>query len=282
MSKSKNNTVKPNEQEEILNVLLVPISIVLAGVLITASILYSANVILERDQLVTKTTLRKVLQEELTKSQAGTTPEPNTLTPPQPVTVSEDMLNNLKSTHVLFLGDRNSKVHITEFADPSCPFCSLAAGDPAKLSSYPGYTPPLPEIEKLVKEGKASYAWVYLPTHGNGEVAAQMFYCAYEKGVFWEVHHKLMVGEGYNKVEYEVRNDVNKVNILSDYVKDIVDPEFINQCVKSGKYKEQLSKDIALASQWSVSGTPTIYVNVERAQSANFADIQALMSKYQN
>jgi protein-disulfide isomerase len=281
MSKSHNNSVKEN-QDEILNLLLVPISIVLTGVLITASILYSANVILERDQLVTKTTLRKVLQEELSKNQANTTQEPTVQAPPQPVTVSEDMLNNLKSTHLLFLGDRNSKVHITEFADPSCPFCSLASGDPSKLSSYPGYTPPLPEIEKLVKEGKASYAWVYLPTHGNGEVAAQVFYCAYEKGVFWEVHNKLMVGEGYNKVEYEVRNDVNKVNILSDYVKDIVDPEFINQCVKSGKYKEQLSRDMALANQWSVSATPTIFVNTEQAQSTNFVELQASISKYQN
>lgn len=270
---------KKQNQSEILNILLIPISIVLAGVLITVSVLYATNVILDRDQLVTKSNLRTVLREELANLNLtnNTANEPQN---PDPVIVSEEQLNSLKTSQPIVIGDRNSTLNFTEFADPSCPFCSLAAGNPNYLQNYPGYTPPIPEIKKLVQEGKASYTWVYLPTHGNGDVAAQVLYCANEKGKFWEVHDTLMVGKGYETVENQVKNDPSKVSLLSELVKEFVDPEFINSCVASGKYKDRLNRDAAVAAEWQAGGTPTFFVNVEQVIGSDFKNFESLISKY--
>ena len=280
MSKKNNKESVANNQSETLNMLLVPISIVLAGVLITVSVLYGASVILDRDQLVTKTTLRTTLRDELSNlnlSGNPTQPSPK----PTPVIVAESQLSSLVSTQGIVMGDKNSKLKFVEFSDPSCPFCSLASGNPKFLNSYPGYIPPVPEIKKLVQEGKASYTWVYLPTHGNGELAAQAIYCANEKGKFWEVHDKLMVGDGYDLIENQIKNDTSKVGTLSDYLKDIVDPSFINSCVSSGKYKDVLNKDITVATEWKANATPTFFVNIEQVNGSNFSDFSSLIQKYQ-
>jgi len=284
MKKNKKEFIKSqdsdNRVKDTLSVLLVPMSIILVGVLVSVSVLYSANVILQRDQLVTKSNLQSVVETALKK--ANLTAGDGTVNPtPTQVAVSEDFVNDVVKNQPIVMGDRNSKLRFIEFSDPSCPFCSLASGNPKYTASYPRYVPAIPEIKKLVKEGKASYSWVYLPTHGNGEVASHVFYCANEKGKFWEVHDKLMVGEGYEKVDNEVRNDFSKVNILADYLKNDVEPSFLTSCVTSKKYSSQLQNDISVASKWGAGSTPTFFVGTNQTQDSDFNNFTSLISQVQ-
>lgn len=273
------NDMSSKALKDALSVLLIPMSIVLVGVLVSVSVLYSANVILQRDQLVTKSNLQAVVSEAL--SNANLTQNTATGTTAPVVTVSDDQINNVVANQPIVLGDKTAKLKFIEFSDPSCPFCSLAAGNPDMLSSYPGYTPSMPEVEKMVKEGKASFTWVYLPTHGVGEVAAHVYYCANEKGKFWEVHDKLIKGEGYKLVESVVQNDYSKADQLAQFIKDDVDPSFMNQCVSSKKYASQLTADIAVATNFGADSTPTFFIGTDRITDSDFKSFSSSISKYQ-
>src|SRR5690348_14098605 len=109
-------------------------------------------------------------------------------------TVSMDTIKGLFSKNVIKFGDANKKLIFVEVADPSCPFCHIAAGKDAELNNQSPqfkmvadggtYVAPVPEMKKLLDAGKASFVYVYDPGHGNGEMGVRALYCAYEKGKF--------------------------------------------------------------------------------------------------
>jgi protein-disulfide isomerase len=261
-----------------LSILLIPMSIILVGVLVSVSVLISANSILERDQLVTKTNLKSIIDESLRNanlSAGGATPTPT------PVVVSQDLVDTALANQPIVMGNKSAKIKVIEFSDPSCPFCSLAAGNAKYTASYPGYIPSMPKIEEMAKQNKLSYTWIYLPTHGVGEVAAHLYYCANEKGKFWEVHNLLMVNEGYELVEATVKNDFSQTAKLADFVKGVVDRDFIMNCVNSKKYADRLTQDIALAGKFGANATPAFYVGTEAVDGSDYSAFEALFAKYE-
>jgi protein-disulfide isomerase len=182
--------------------------------------------------------------------------------------------------HITF-GDKDADLVITEVSDPSCPFCHIAGGLNPELNNGSSqfkmkadggsYVPPVPEIKKLVEEGKASFLFLYSNGHGNGEVATQLLYCAYEQDKFWEAHDKLMTKAGYDTINDVVSNDLAKSAELVKLVGNAVDGSKLQSCLDSRKYAEQPAADMALVqSLTGGSGTPTFFVNetiIEGAQS---------------
>lgn len=191
--------------------------------------------------------------------------------------VTNDQLKAIFTGDYIKFGDGNRKVLFVEFSDPSCPYCHAAGGDNTeiykslgdnfKLTSAGGtYTAPVPEMRKLVNEGKASFAWIYYPGHGNGEMGAQALFCANEKGKFWEVHDLLMSDAGYNILNNVVKNDKTKSQELTDFIKTAIDPSFVKSCIDSGKYVSRLASDTKLAADLKLTtaaqwGTPGFLVN---------------------
>lgn len=174
-------------------------------------------------------------------------------------------------------GDPNGKLVFVEVADPSCPYCHIAAGLNGALNKEVGdrftlvsdggsYVAPVPEMKKLVDAGRAAFAYIYSPGHGNGEMGTKAMYCAFEKGKFWEVHDALMTNDGYNLLNNSVKNDKAKSEELSQFLRNAFDPAEMKTCLDSGKYDARLSEDIGLARSVGVSGTPGFFVN-----EANFA-----------
>lgn len=192
---------------------------------------------------------------------------------PQQPTVSLDTIKGLFDKDVIKFGDKNRKVIFVEASDVSCPFCSIASGKNPELnrsasggrfrlvSDGGSYQAPVPEMKKLLDEGKASFVYIYFPGHGNGEMGAKALYCAYEMGKFWEVHDLLMSGAGYDLVNEKVRNDKTKSGDLAQFLKSAVDPDKMKECLDSGKYDERLNRDVSLAQSLGVSGTPGFFVN---------------------
>lgn len=116
-------------------------------------------------------------------------------------------------------------------------------------------------MEKLVKEGKASYVFIYFPGHGNGEMGTKALYCANEKGKFWEAHELLYTNAGYALMNNVVKNDKTKSQEIADFLKSAVDAEFIKSCLDSGKYDARLQSDQDLATSLGIQGTPNFYIN---------------------
>lgn len=190
---------------------------------------------------------------------------------PSAPSVSLDKIKALFADGYIHFGDANKKVLFTEISDPSCPFCHFAGGGNPELAKSSGrfqyvtdggsYNPPVTAMKQLVKEGKASFAWVYSNGHGSGEMGAQAFYCANEKGKFWEVHDLVMSNKGYDLLNSTVKNDKTKSGELAAFLAPAIDSAFMKQCLDSGKYANNISRDQQAAQALGFQGTPDFFVN---------------------
>ncbi len=208
------------------------------------------------------------LQGPSVNANAGT-PAPAAAAQPT-IKVTRDQIKDLWSKDLVKFGDANSKVLFVEVADPSCPYCHAAAGTNGTINKQVGltlvsdggtYIAPVTEMEKLIKDNQASFAYIYFPGHGNGEMAMKALYCANEKGKFWEAHNLLMTNPGYELINTTVKNDKAQSQTVANFLKQAVDPSFLKTCLDSGKYDSHLTADSSIAQSLGVSGTPGFFVN---------------------
>ncbi len=211
--------------------------------------------------------------------------------PQQPAapTVTIDQVKSAFSKSVIKFGDTNNKLIALEIADPSCPFCQVAAGKNGELNKQIGarftlvsdggtYIAPVPEIRKLVSSGKASFAYIYTPGHGNGEMGTKALYCAFEKGKFWEVHDLIMTSAGYDLMNNTVKNDKTKSQEIANFLKSAFDPSGMKACLDSGKYDGQLQTEVSLASGLGVNGTPGFFLNATPFAGAySYTDMESVV-----
>lgn len=230
----------------------------------------------------------KSLDQRLTKIEQLINPQQ------QNQKAKEIILNDVKklfTDEFIHFGDANKKLLIVEVSDPSCPFCHIAGGLNPQLAKDSGrftyqkdggnYIPPVPEFKKLVNEGKASFAFLYSNGHGNGRLATEALYCAYEKGRFWEVHDKLMTNEGYNLINEKVANDRSKANLLTEFLTEVIDSQFLSNCLSSAKYEKKLSRDERLTPSLGFQGTPHFIINTKMFQGAySYADMKSTIEDY--
>jgi protein-disulfide isomerase len=141
------------------------------------------------------------------------------------------------------------------------------------------YVPPVPEFHKLVDSGKAAFAYVYTTGHGNGKLAMQALYCAYDQNKFWEVHDLLMTNAGYNLQNNVIQNDVTKTQQLADFLASVVDKSFMKNCLDSGKYASRTTSDENFAtSTFPVTGTPGFLINTQFYNGAdNYTNMKAVI-----
>ncbi len=219
---------------------------------------------------------------------AGTTDNTQAQAAPQE-TVDINTVKGIWDKDVVKFGDASRKVLFVEVADPSCPYCHVASGENGELASKMGsqfkyvsdggtYEPPVTEMRKLVESGQAAFAYIYFPGHGSGEMAMKSMYCAAEKGKFWEVHDLLMTQAGYDLQNDTVKNDKAQSGKMADFLKGVIDADFIKGCLESGTYDQRLTGDQSLASSLSVQGTPGFFVNENRFNGAySWADMKSVV-----
>lgn len=237
-------------------------------------------------------------QKVQTLEKAANTTTTTTGTATQPTSsINIDTIKGLWNKDLIKFGDANKKLLFVEIGDPSCPFCHAAGGENHDIAAALGpnfklvadggtYDAPVTEMRKLVDSGQASFAYVYFPGHGAGEVAMHALYCANEKGRFWQAHDLLMSSAGYNlmnntrikfnptQVEisngYRAYKDQDAVD-MSNFLKDAVDSNFMSGCIKSKKYVDRLNSDTTIARTLGVSGTPGFFINAEPPYPGAFA-----------
>jgi len=236
--------------------LTTPVAVLIGSVIIALAILVSNGVI----------TLKK------DKVAGATTNTPQNTQEPQQTQVTLDQIKDVFGKSVIKFGDTSKKLIIIEAADPSCPYCQIAAGKNPELNKQAGsrftlvsdggsYMAPVPEIQRLVTEGKAAFAYIYTNGHGGGEMGTKAMYCAFENNKFWEVHNLLMTSKGYDLLNNTVKNDKTKSGEMATFLQSVIDPNLIKQCLDSGKYDAKLNEEQALAGSIGISGTPGFYFN---------------------
>jgi protein-disulfide isomerase len=186
--------------------------------------------------------------------------------------VTIEQIKDLFKKDLIKFGDEGRKVLFVEIADPSCPYCHVAAGKNPELNAQAGdrfklvsdggtYVAPVTEMKKLVDSGQASYVYIFQNGHGAGEMAQKAMYCAYDLGRFWEVHDLLMTNDGYNLINNVIKNDKTQSQGLADFLRSAVDPGSLKDCLDSGKYDGRIAEEMALASSLGVGGTPGFFIN---------------------
>ncbi len=206
--------------------------------------------------------------------------------------VSLDKIKEVFGKNVIKFGDAKRKVLFVEIADPSCPYCQVAAGknselnkeiDPTgrfKLVSDGGtYLAPVPEMKKLVDQGKASYALIYSPGHGNGEMGMKALYCGLELGKYWEVNDKIMTNAGYTLMNEKVQNDKTKAGDVANFLKGAVDVDKMKTCLEDSKWDARLADDMKLATEIGAQGTPNFYINTTNFAGAyDYKDMESVVT----
>ncbi|WP_455378996.1 thioredoxin domain-containing protein [Petrachloros mirabilis] len=138
-----------------------------------------------------------------------------------------------------FIGPTNAPITIIEFSDFQCPYC--------KLSS-----PVLKEvISKYPEKIRLVYRDYPVPNHPHAPKAAEAAQCAAEQGQFWEYHDLLFSrqtpGDGW---DYAV------------LAKELgLQEERFTTCLNTGRYQDEVSKDLRDALKLGITSTPTFFVN---------------------
>jgi len=179
------------------------------------------------------------------------------VTPPGAVAGAHqfDVGDKLGLTGAPVKGPVDALVTIVEWASYQCPFCGRVQ-------------PTLLELEKQFA-GQIRFVFKQhpLPNQQNSGPAAEAALEANAQGKFWGFHDKLMANQ-----QAISRPDLEK------YAAEVgMDVDALKAALDSGKYKEQVQKDVANAGANGIRGTPNFLINgknVAGAQPvANFASV---------
>lgn len=181
------------------------------------------------DEVLAKLEL-KILQNQLPSEQ-----------PKSPVKISVD--------NDPVIGNPDAPITIIEFSDFQCPFCAR----------FHIQTLPL-ILQDYIDQDKVKLVFRDFPIqsiHPNALPAAVAAECANEQGEFRKMHDMLF----NNQNEWNNQETVNAISIFSQYADAIqLDQETFDSCLSSGKYIEEIRKDLDDGREYGVTGTPGFFV----------------------
>lgn len=134
-------------------------------------------------------------------------------------------------------GPENAKVTIIAFEDFACSHCE---------ESYP-------VIKELLSTYGNQIHFVFrdYPALDGSQKAHEAAECANEQGGFWAMHDKI----------FQNQSNIT-ITDLKQYAKEIgLDTVIFDNCLDSGKYEAEVTKDLTDGIVAGVEGTPTWFIN---------------------
>ena len=138
------------------------------------------------------------------------------------------------------LGKNGAPVEVVEFSDFQCPYCRQFA----------------PNMKRIEQEFGDKVRVVYrqypIPSiHPFAFKASEASLCANEQGKFWELHD-MMFSEQEKLAVADLKDKARRAGL---------DQKKFDGCLDSGRYVEQVQKDLAEGLRIGVTGTPAVYIN---------------------
>lgn len=201
-----------------INTLSVPVAIIIAGMIIGASVLVSAKI-------------RGVPMPQNVGQQAVGQPTENL-----------DAINKITNKdHIR--GNPNAEITIVEYSDTECPFCKQFHQTMKQI------------IAEYGASGKV--AWVYRnfpldQLHPKARKEAEALECANELGgndKFWQYTDRL-----YEVTPANNGLEESELPKIAQYVG--LDVQKFNSCLASGKYAQHVEDDVKNATETGGNGTP--------------------------
>lgn len=229
-NKAKSST-KPQDEDVItieLQNLLIPLAIIVAGVIISSSLLYGLKtygVGTGAGSNGGNVNVQEPGGEDLVEVEAGQ------------VSIDDDP----------YLGDKDTaKVAIVEFSDFECPYCQRHWQETHAAL-----------VEKYVETGDAILVYRDLPIvsiHASAQPAAVASNCAREQGgdKMYFAYHDEIFSAG-----------LTSTTQLEGFAKNIgLNINEFNTCLASGKYDDEIDKDIADAAAAGIQSTPSFVIGL--------------------
>lgn len=166
---------------------------------------------------------------------AALEPEGNEPSGPIKVSIDDDPV----------LGDKNAPLTLIEFSDYECPFCKRT------------FDQLLPDLKKnYIDTGKVKLVFRDFPLsfHANAEKEAEAAECARVQGndaMYFKFHDQIFTQTTSNGTGLALTQ-------LPVIAKNLgLDVNQFQQCLDSGKFKDEVAKDLADGMAAGVSGTPS-------------------------
>lgn len=208
----------------------IPISILIAAVMISGAILYS----------------KQAPTSEGTS--AAIVEQPNLVAGQQLGREPQRDLNQVSTDDDSVLGDKNAPLTIVEFSDYECPFCKR---------SFDQVTP---ELKKnYIDTGKVKLVYRDFPLsfHANAHKEAEAAECARSQSddaAYFKFHDQIFTRTASNGAGLALSQ-------LPIIARDLsLNVSQFQQCLDSGKFIDEVDKDIADGIAAGVSGTPSWFI----------------------
>ncbi len=138
-------------------------------------------------------------------------------------------------------GPEDAAVTIVEFSDFQCPYCARFQEEtlPQILSEYGD------QVRFVYRD------FPLTSLHANALKAAEASECADDQGKYWEYHDLLF----QNQTALDDES-------LKGYAASLeLDAATFDDCLASGKYTQEVAKDLQDGTEAGVQGTPSFFVN---------------------
>jgi protein-disulfide isomerase len=138
-----------------------------------------------------------------------------------------------------FQGPADAPIHLVEFSDFQCSFCTRVEPTLRALRSIYG--------DRL----RLTYRHFPLGSHPNANAAAEAAMCANDQGHFWSYHERLFA-------------DQRKLSPqdLKKHARDLgLDGAAFERCFDSHAHRAHVQLDVAAGVAIGVSGTPAFFIN---------------------
>jgi protein-disulfide isomerase len=145
-----------------------------------------------------------------------------------------------------YLGNGQAKVIVVEYADYRCPFCEKF------------YTDVFSQLKsKYIDTGEIKFIYQDFAFLGpDSNTAAEATHCAADQNMFWQYHDYLFTHQGSESSDWaSIINQKKFAQTLG------LNTSQFNQCLDSGKYKQEVLNETEAGKKYGVTGTPSAFVN---------------------
>lgn len=136
-------------------------------------------------------------------------------------------------------GAVDAPVTIVEFSDFQCPYCKMSVSSLNELRQIYG---------ERIRHVYRDYPG---PNHPHAQAAAEAARCAGEQGKFWE-YHDLLFERQSPGTGWDFRGLAAELRLQQD--------TFL-VCLQTGRYREDIFKDIQDGIALGITSTPTFFIN---------------------
>jgi len=141
--------------------------------------------------------------------------------------------------HSATFGPKDAKVHIVEFSDFECPYCAQAARAVQAVK------------QRFGDQVQLAYRHFPLSFHPAAQPAAELSQCAHEQGKFWAMHDEIFADQ----------RGLNAEGLLAMTEEIGLDKTELDECMASGRARQQVEADLAKGREVGVRGTPSFYID---------------------